>query len=52
MRRKWQRNLTSETVIFEELLINNFLEQEALINMLERKGFITKGELLEEIEAN
>ncbi len=36
-------------VNFEELLTSNTYEQEALINLLEKKGFITKAELLEEI---
>ena len=38
-----------ETVTFEELLMSNVIEQEALINLLERKGLINKRELLEEI---
>lgn len=38
-----------ETVSFEELLTSNIYTQEALINLLEQKGIITKGELLEEI---
>jgi hypothetical protein len=39
-----------EMVSFEELLMNNVIEQEALINLLEKKGIITKAELLEEIK--
>jgi hypothetical protein len=39
-----------EMVTFEELLMSNVIEQEALINLLEKKGIITKTELLEEIE--
>ena len=39
-----------ETVSFEELLMSNVIEQEALVNLLEKKGVITKGELLEEIK--
>ena len=39
-----------ETVSFEELLLSNVYTQEALINLLEKKGIITKGELLEEIK--
>ncbi len=38
-----------ETVSFEELLLSNVIEQEALVNLLEKKGMITKAELLEEI---
>ncbi len=40
-----------EAVSFEELLISNTIEQEALINILERKGLINKKELLEEINS-
>jgi len=40
-----------EVVSFEELLMSNVIEQEALVNLLERKGVITKAELLEEIKA-
>jgi hypothetical protein len=39
-----------EAVSFEELLRSNVVEQEALVNLLERKGVITKAELLEEIK--
>lgn len=39
-----------ETVSFEELLMSNVYTQEALINLLEKKGVITKAELLEEIK--
>lgn len=38
-----------ETVTFEELLMSNTIEQEALVNLLVKKGIITKQELLEEI---
>jgi hypothetical protein len=41
---------TKETVSFEELLLSNVIEQEALVNLLERKGVITKAELFEEIK--
>jgi hypothetical protein len=39
-----------ETVTFEELLMSNVYTQEALINLLEKKGIIDKQELLEEIK--
>ena len=39
-----------ETVSFEDLLISNVYTQEALINLLEQKGIITKRDLLEEIK--
>jgi len=39
-----------EIVSFEELLMSNVFTQEALINLLETKGFIKKAELLEEIK--
>lgn len=38
-----------EVVSFEELLISNTIQQEALVNLLVRKGIITHQELLEEI---
>ena len=38
-----------EIVTFEELLMSNVIEQEALVNLLVKKGIITKKELLEEI---
>ncbi len=38
-----------EIVTFEELLMSNIYTQEALINLLEKKGIINKKELLEEI---
>jgi len=37
-------------VSFEELIVSNTIEQEALVNLLVRKGIITKPELLEEIK--
>lgn len=39
-----------ETVTFEELLMSNTFTQEALVNLLKKKGIITKRELLEEIK--
>jgi hypothetical protein len=39
-----------ETVTFEELLLSNTIQQEAMINILERKGLMNKKELLEEIK--
>ncbi len=39
-----------ETVSFEDLLTSNMYTQEAVINLLEQKGIITKRELLEEIK--
>lgn len=35
---------------FEELIMSKLIEQEALINLLERKEIIAKPELLEEIK--
>jgi len=40
---------SKEVVTFEELLLSNMYEQEALINLLVRKGLISKKEVLEEI---
>jgi hypothetical protein len=39
-----------KTVSFEEVLMSNVIEQEALINLLEKKGIISKAELLKEIK--
>jgi hypothetical protein len=39
-----------ETVTFEELLLSNTIQQEAMFNILERKGLMSKKELLEEIK--
>lgn len=39
-----------ETATFEEVLMSNVFTQEALINLLENKGIITRNELLEEIK--
>jgi hypothetical protein len=38
-----------EVVSFKELLMSNTYEQEALVILLEKKGIITRAELLEEI---
>lgn len=40
-----------ETVTFRELLMSEIIQAEALINLLDRKGVISKQELLEEIVA-
>ncbi len=39
-----------ELVSFEELLISNMYEQEALVLLLEEKGILTRGEVLEKIK--
>ena len=39
-----------EIVSFEELVTHEFIQSEALINLLDRKGIITKKELLEEMK--
>jgi hypothetical protein len=41
---------SGQTVSFEELLMSNTLTQEALINLLEKKGLLSKADLLEEIK--
>ncbi len=38
-----------ETATFEEVLVSNVYTQEAIINVLERKGLLTRKELLNEI---
>jgi hypothetical protein len=39
-----------QTVDLKELLISEVIQSEALINLLDRKGIISKQELLEEIK--
>lgn len=39
-----------DIVSFEEVALAQAIEQEALVNILVKKGIISKGELLEEIE--
>ncbi len=41
-----------EIVSLEEVALAQAIEQEALVNMLEKKGIINKEELLEEIKRN
>jgi hypothetical protein len=38
-----------ELVTFRDALLSEIIASEALVNLLERKGIITKEELLEEI---
>ena len=38
-----------ELVTFKKLLMSEVIQSEALINLLDRKGIITKKELLEEM---
>ena len=38
-----------ELVTFREALVSEIIASEALVNLLERKGIITKQELMEEI---
>jgi len=38
-----------EVVSFEEILMSNVYAQEAIVNVLERKGLLTRKEILEEI---
>ena len=39
-----------EIVSFDELLMSEVIQSEALINLLDRKGIISKTELLEEMK--
>lgn len=39
------------TVTFKELLMSEVIQAEALINLLDRKGIISKQEILGEIKA-
>ena len=38
-----------ETFDFKELLVSEIIQHEALINLLEQKGIITRKEVIEEI---
>jgi hypothetical protein len=40
----------NEIATFKELLMSEVIQSEALINLLDRKGIISKEELLEEIK--
>ena len=39
-----------ETLSFKELLVSEVIQAEALINLLDRKGIISKQELLDEMK--
>lgn len=41
---------TKETVSFEELLMSNILTEQAIINLLDKKGILKKKEILEEVK--
>lgn len=38
-----------ETATFEEVLVSNVYTQEAILNVLERKGLLTRDEVMKEI---
>jgi len=40
----------NQTVDFKELLMSDVIQSEALINLLDRKGIVSKKELLEEMK--
>jgi hypothetical protein len=40
----------NETVDLKELLLSEVIQSEALINLLDQKGIVSKRELLEEIK--
>ena len=39
-----------ELVYFKELLMSDMIQSEALINLLDKKGLVSKQELLEEMK--
>ena len=41
-----------QTVSFKELLMSEVIQLEALINLLDKKGIISKQELLEEMKTS
>jgi len=40
----------NQTVYFKELLMSEVIQSEALINILDKKGIVSKQELLEEMK--
>ena len=44
------QNKNKETVSLEEITVSNMYEIEAVIRVLERKGFLTHNEVLEELK--
>ena len=48
---KWQKNLIPKNWLdFKELLMSEIIQSEAIINLLDKKGIISKQELLEEMK--
>ena len=45
-----EQSKNKETVSIEELTISNMYEIEAIIRVLERKGFLTQKEVIEELK--
>jgi len=45
-----KNQLERKTVTVEELALSNAYQLEAMINVLERKGLLTKDEVLKELE--
>ena len=41
---------SGEVITLEEMVIAQMFEQEALVNLLDRKGLIKKAEFLEEVK--
>lgn len=41
---------SNQLVAFKELLMSEVIQSEALINLLDRKGIVSKQELLEEMK--
>lgn len=44
------KDKSKDPVSFEELVVSNMLQQEALLRILQRKGIITMEELLDELK--
>jgi hypothetical protein len=45
-------NLDQKQIVdFKELLMSEVIQSEALINLLDRKGIVTKGELMTEMKS-
>ena len=45
-----KKDETRERVPLEEVVMSNVYSQEAIVNLLEKKGLLTKKEVLEEMQ--
>jgi hypothetical protein len=45
-----KKDETRERVPLDEVVMSNVFTQEAILNLLERKGFVTKEEVMQEMK--